>query len=83
MMIQSELCGDTQRIIGNELFVTYLIVPTQLLQYADGGNSEGFSTMYDFKILAKLPIGTMDDDGRVSTEARPFSPLLVKGRVVA
>lgn len=29
------------------------IVPTQLLQYADGGTSQGFSTMYDLKILNK------------------------------
>lgn len=27
------------------------IVPTQLLQYADGGTSQGFSTLYDLKIL--------------------------------
>ena len=27
------------------------VVPTQLLQYADGGTSQGFSTMYDMKIL--------------------------------
>jgi hypothetical protein len=27
------------------------IVPTQLLQYADGGTSQGWSTMYDLKVL--------------------------------
>lgn len=27
------------------------IVPTQLLQYADGGTSQGWSTMYDLKLL--------------------------------
>lgn len=27
------------------------VVPTQLLQYADGGTSQGFSTMYDLKVL--------------------------------
>ena len=27
------------------------IVPTQLLQYADGGTSQGFSTLYDLRIL--------------------------------
>lgn len=27
------------------------IVPTQLLQYADGGNSQGFSTMYALEPL--------------------------------
>ena len=29
------------------------IVPTQLLQYADGGTSQGFSTLYDLKLLNK------------------------------
>ena len=29
------------------------IVPTQLLQFADGGNSQGWSTMYDLKLLNK------------------------------
>lgn len=27
------------------------VVPTQLLQYADGGTSQGFSTLYDLKVL--------------------------------
>lgn len=27
------------------------IVPTQLLQYADGGTAQGFSTLYDLKVL--------------------------------
>lgn len=27
------------------------VVPTQLLQYADGGTSQGFSTLYDLRIL--------------------------------
>jgi len=37
------------------------IVPTQLLQYADGGTSQGFSTLYDLKLLNKDLIrkGTM------------------------
>lgn len=29
------------------------IVPTQLIQYADGGTSQGWSTMYDLKVLNK------------------------------
>jgi len=29
------------------------VVPTQLLNYADGGMSQGWSTMYDLKILNK------------------------------
>ena len=63
------------------------IVPTQLLNFADGGNSQGFSTLYDFQILSKLPVGTKEDsieglyEGRTSTEDRPFSPLLVKGMI--
>lgn len=27
------------------------VVPTQLLQYADGGTSQGWSTLYDLKVL--------------------------------
>jgi len=27
------------------------VVPTQLLQYADGGTSQGYSTLYDLKML--------------------------------
>lgn len=63
------------------------IVPTQLLQFADGGNSQGFSTLYDFQILSKLPAGYAEDsieglyEGRESSEDRPFSPLLVKGMI--
>ena len=34
------------------VYAPYLaIVPTQLLQYADGGTTQGFSTMYDLKVL--------------------------------
>ena len=29
------------------------VVPTQLLGYADGGMSQGWSTMYDLKLLNK------------------------------
>ena len=68
------------------------IVPTQLLIFADGGESQGFSTLYDFQILSKLPAGFKEDDlgkegdefyraGRTATEDRPFSPLLVKGMI--
>ena len=46
---------------GNDLltsaavFAPYMaIVPTQLLQYADGGTTQGFSTLYDMKILNPL-----------------------------
>ena len=34
------------------VFAPYMpIVPTQLLGYADGAMSQGFSTLYDLKIL--------------------------------
>lgn len=49
------------------------IVPTQLLQYADGGNSQGFSTLYDLKLLSTY----------VGGDTKTYSPLLVKGQVSA
>ena len=34
------------------IFAPYMpIVPTQLLGYADGGMSQGWSTLYDFKVI--------------------------------
>lgn len=34
------------------IYAPYMaIVPTALLQFADGGNSQGFSTLYDLKLL--------------------------------
>ena len=41
------------------------VVPTQLLQYADGGTSQGWSTLYDLKMLNKnlLVAGRIDDKG--------------------
>ena len=45
--------GDMLSSAG--VFAPYMaIVPTQLLGYADGGMSQGFSTLYDCKILNKL-----------------------------
>ena len=43
------------------------IVPTQLLGYADGGMSQGFSTMYDIKLLnpALLVAGKVVDEDQV------------------
>lgn len=36
------------------VYAPYMIViPTQLLQFSDGSTSEGFSTMYDLKMLNK------------------------------
>ena len=52
------------------------IVPTQLLQYADGGNSQGWSTLYDLKALNTY-------EKQVNGEMHEFSNLLVKGHVTA
>lgn len=42
--------ADLQASAG--VYAPYMaIVPTQLLGFADGGNSQGFSTMYDMKLL--------------------------------
>lgn len=39
-------------ITSAAIFAPYMaVVPTQLLNYADGGYSQGFSTLYDAKIL--------------------------------
>lgn len=46
------------------------VVPTQLLGFADGTMSQGFSTMYDMKLLS-----TYVKDGNT------YSRLLVKGQV--
>ena len=63
------------------------IVPTQLLGFADGGMSQGFSTMYDMKLLStytgKIADGTARDiaeevDGD-TVEIGEHSWLLVKG----
>lgn len=54
------------------------IVPTSLLQFADGATSQGFSTMYDLKLLNTVPAesSTAGVDGF-------YSRLLAKGHVVA
>lgn len=42
--------GDGKVATG--IYAPYMpIVPTQLLQFADGANSQGFATMYDMKLL--------------------------------
>ena len=46
------------------------IVPTQLLGLADGGMSQGFSTLYDMKLLS-----TYEEDGKT------YSHLLVAGKL--
>ena len=52
------------------------IVPTQLLGFADGAMSQGFSTLYDFKLLSTL---TETVDG----VEHKYSPLLVGGKIIA
>lgn len=48
------------------------IVPTQLLQYADGGTSQGWSTLYDLK-----PLSTYTGE-----DGKEYSRLLVSGKIV-
>lgn len=48
------------------------IVPTQLLGLPDGGMSQGFSTMYDMKLLSTYKKGDHE-----------YSHLLVAGELVA
>ena len=59
------------------------IVPTQLLGFADGGMSQGFSTMYDMKLLS-----TYNKDGETRTDAPDgetgtYSWLLCAGKLGA
>ena len=75
--------GDMQTSAG--VYAPYMaVVPTQLLGFADGTMSQGFSTLYDMKLLStyngSIAEGTAvepanGDDGQ-------FSYLLVKGKVI-
>jgi hypothetical protein len=52
------------------------VVPTQLLQYADGGTSQGWSTLYDLKMLNPdlLIAGSVVESGKsaiFNTESNP------------
>lgn len=65
------------------------IVPTQLLGFADGTLSQGFSTMYDMKLLSTYnAVQAVDgvEDSKTSTktdaEEGKFSWLLVKGKMI-
>ena len=45
-------CNGGDMMSSAAVYAPYMaIVPTQLLQYADGGNSQGFSTMYALEPL--------------------------------
>ena len=52
------------------------IVPTQLLGFSDGTMTQGFSTMYDMKLLATY---NKDGENFVDSKDGKFSYLLVKG----
>lgn len=65
------------------IYAPYMaIVPTQLLGFADGTMSQGFSTMYDMKLLSTYNRGS---DGKIEEpkedETGTFSYLLVKGKI--
>ena len=53
------------------------VVPTQLLGFADGGMSQGFSTMYDMKLLSTY---SYKDGKKVDDKAGEYSYLLVAGK---
>lgn len=55
------------------------IVPTQLLGFADGGMSQGFSTMYDMRLLSTYK-GSWADRTAVDSKEGTHSYLLVAGR---
>lgn len=62
---------DLQSSAG--VYAPYMaIVPTQLLGLADGGMSQGFSTLYDMKLLS-----TYVDE----TDGKTYSHLLVAGKL--
>ena len=59
------------------------VVPTQLLGFADGGMSQGFSTMYDMKLLSTYNGSWSLDPAKntaVDDKAGQYSYLLVAGR---
>lgn len=47
-------CNGSDMMSSAAVYAPYMsIVPTQLLGFADGGMSQGWSTLYDLKILNK------------------------------
>lgn len=47
-------CNGNDMMSSAAVYAPYMaIVPTQLLGYADGGMSQGWSTLYDLKVLNK------------------------------
>ena len=58
------------------------IVPTQLLGFADGGNSQGFSTLYDMKLLSTYNRKGTEIVEPKEGETGDFSWLLVAGKFI-
>lgn len=62
------------------------IVPTQLLGFADGTLSQGFSTMYDMKLLSTYNVKNPQETDptkiiREDADEGQYSWLLVKGKI--
>lgn len=84
--------SDFQTSAG--VYAPYMaIVPTQLLGFADGTMSQGFSTMYDMKLLSTYNVKNKGEDNEYredvintdtneTPDAGEFSWLLVAGRFV-
>ena len=74
--------SDLQTSAG--VYARYMaVVPTQLLGFADGSNSQGFSTMYDMKLLSTYNVkGEGDAAVREDATDGDFSWLLVAGKIV-
>ena len=57
------------------------IIPTQLLGFADGGMSQGFSTMYDMKLLSTYNGTAANPEEPKEGEQGTYSWLLVSGEL--
>jgi hypothetical protein len=67
--------GDDM-VTSAAVYAPYMaIVPTQLLQFADGSNSQGFSTLYDLKMLNPLLLVA----GKIVDEVDPEATKVVRG----
>lgn len=67
-------------ITSAAVYAPYMaIVPTALLQFADGGNSQGFSTLYDLKLLNPALLVA----GEVVDEADPEANQVISTKEVA
>lgn len=60
------------------------MVPTQLLGFADGTMSQGFSTLYDMKLLSTYDGSLYDGTAKenLSEDGGQYSYLLVKGTLL-